>query len=664
MLDRPVTLRRDADPRSPFLALLKGGTRLQIEGPHETRPFVGISGQRRQLLRLAVRRVDDGAQSDLSGWITEEQAPSVFTEETRHLVPPRHIAAHSNAAEDNNENTPRPPSRKAEVVACGEREPLLGGAYTSSVVTSKNDESGSAEPALVPPGLIQDGPVGLATAPRPPASLPPPPPSVPRTPPASVTPESHAPAANRGVRLPSVGGPSPRRAAQRMATATDPGQRASEGSHRSATAAGAGSAPDQPQHLQRRSSARRTLTPAVEYGSGAPPHTPRKKAASIDGQAGCMLHVRGIGAGGCKSEELLRQVFAPHGELVSVQIRDHTNRTMGVDKSWALVTMATEASAQSALRAAAVMAPDGTTRLQVTKFSPKKAAASTGAMKAVLREAEEDSEAHQRLKRGSVMERKSVRELAVSAQNYDSSEEDEEEADQQQQLAAVAGLTKGEEEVYRRSKQTGIPPKPGDKLRLLSNQREFTAAFHRFVRDPRVGWSEAKRELSPTLRIVCHALTTLCAFPADALRGFEGTVVAVFPLDKGRPGNQTVLMQFDDEYVAKKLKRLASSPSTVGRSTLPSECYHSFPSLEEELDAAAETRLEQTATAGILHVNASDRSRTAFMRYFEERWTTVHRGPAQGQQPVSLVRRCPSARQWNTPVEFAIAHCTCDSDGG
>jgi hypothetical protein len=32
-----------------------------------------------------------------------------------------------------------------------------------------------------------------------------------------------------------------------------------------------------------------------------------------------------IGAGGCKSEELLQQVFAPHGEVVSAQIRERAD---------------------------------------------------------------------------------------------------------------------------------------------------------------------------------------------------------------------------------------------------------------------------------------------------------------------------------------------------
>ena len=121
---------------------------------------------------------------------------------------------------------------------------------------------------------------------------------------------------------------------------------------------------------------------------GARPSSAATAAASLDGKAGCVLHVRGIGVGGCKSEALLRELFAPHGELLAAQIRDRTD-AQGADTSWALVTMATEAAAQSALGAAVVMAPDGRTRLQVTEYSRKQAAASTGGMTRVLSEAKE-----------------------------------------------------------------------------------------------------------------------------------------------------------------------------------------------------------------------------------------------------------------------------------
>ena len=45
-------------------------------------------------------------------------------------------------------------------------------------------------------------------------------------------------------------------------------------------------------------------------------------ARHVLGDGGCTLHVRHIGPGGCKSEALLRRVFAPHGELVGAKIRE------------------------------------------------------------------------------------------------------------------------------------------------------------------------------------------------------------------------------------------------------------------------------------------------------------------------------------------------------
>eukprot|EP01046_Picozoa_sp_COSAG06_P017894 COSAG06_NODE_1230_length_10161_cov_2.903498_5_plen_526_part_00 len=121
--------------------------------------------------------------------------------------------------------------------------------------------------------------------------------------------------------------------------------------------------------------------------SGVAPALDSAGQASSLGTAGCTLHVRHIGAGGCKSEVLLRKVFAPHGELISAQIRDRTN-AQGSDTSWALVTLITAAATQSALRST-VMALDGSTQLLATEYSHDQAAASTGGMKAVLTEAQE-----------------------------------------------------------------------------------------------------------------------------------------------------------------------------------------------------------------------------------------------------------------------------------
>jgi hypothetical protein len=422
VLARPTTLRRTSDPQSSFVALLEAGARLQLAGPHETRAIVGASGQRRQLLRLAVRRAD-GAEPGLAGWITEEQAPSVFTVETRHLV-----ASTTAPAPVTTPTAPTPLPASAPTYApapamallqstgeeADEFESLLAGS-TSPVDVGKADESGAPELAVLP-CLVAQPP----TQPQPP----------------------HARATNVSFATPPVvPGPSPGR--KRMPTAFP---------SRAAT--------KQP----------------------GPPKLTRRPTS------------------------------------------------------------------------------------------------------------------------------KGVRALTDVVKNYDSSEEEEE---ARQQLS-LAGHNKPEEQAYRRSKLTCRPPRPGDTVRLLSHERDFVAAFHRFIGDARVGWSEAKH----------------------ALRGFEGTVMAVFPLDEGRPGNKTVVMQFDDEYMAKKLRRLASVPTTLHRATLPPECYHSFPSLEQELEEAAEARLEEEGAdvaVGILDLDAVDRPRTAFMRYFAERF---QRGRAQ--QPLSL----------------------------
>ena len=138
----------------------------------------------------------------------------------------------------------------------------------------------------------------------------------------------------------------------------------------------------EPQHRDDSSPPRGAVAPR----SGAAAASGSAGQASTLGTAGCTLHVRHIGAG-CKSEALLRKVFAPHGELISAQIRDRKD-AQGSDTSWALVTLGTAAAAQSALRAT-VMAPDGSTQLRVTEYSHDQAAASTGGMKAVLTEAQD-----------------------------------------------------------------------------------------------------------------------------------------------------------------------------------------------------------------------------------------------------------------------------------
>eukprot|EP01046_Picozoa_sp_COSAG06_P027231 COSAG06_NODE_2393_length_6959_cov_2.624781_1_plen_562_part_00 len=127
------------------------------------------------------------------------------------------------------------------------------------------------------------------------------------------------------------------------------------------------------------------LPPAA--GDGSEEGVPGEMAAldSVDSRT---LHVRNIGIGGCKSEELLREVFAPYGEMVSAQIRERVD-DHGVDTSWALVNMRTDNAAQSVLGDTVVLAADGKTRLQVTKYSCKQAAASKGGMKQILNDRKE-----------------------------------------------------------------------------------------------------------------------------------------------------------------------------------------------------------------------------------------------------------------------------------
>ena len=105
----------------------------------------------------------------------------------------------------------------------------------------------------------------------------------------------------------------------------------------------------------------------------------------------CLLHVRNIGSGGCKSEELLKQVFGRYGEVLSATIRDRVDNT-GQDTSWALVQMANATGAAKARTAAFndedgvgagfVAALDNLTRLRVQPFN-KRVATSIGGMQAV-----------------------------------------------------------------------------------------------------------------------------------------------------------------------------------------------------------------------------------------------------------------------------------------
>ena len=107
--------------------------------------------------------------------------------------------------------------------------------------------------------------------------------------------------------------------------------------------------------------------------------SPLKPAAAVPG-GGRTLHVRNIGIGGCKTEVLLEQTFAPYGNMVAALIRDRVDAQSGDDTSWALVTMETRAAALSALHADRIMAPDDKTQLDVALYDPMQAAKSTGAL--------------------------------------------------------------------------------------------------------------------------------------------------------------------------------------------------------------------------------------------------------------------------------------------
>ena len=105
----------------------------------------------------------------------------------------------------------------------------------------------------------------------------------------------------------------------------------------------------------------------------------------------CLLHVRNIGPGGCKSVELLTEIFHRYGDVFSATIRDRVDKNTGQDSSWALVQMTDAAGASKALAAAAndrdefgadtIAALDGVTRLRVTLFDKKRAVSSKGGMK-------------------------------------------------------------------------------------------------------------------------------------------------------------------------------------------------------------------------------------------------------------------------------------------
>jgi hypothetical protein len=107
-------------------------------------------------------------------------------------------------------------------------------------------------------------------------------------------------------------------------------------------------------------------------------------------------------------------------------------------------------------------------------------------------------------------------------------------------------------------------------------------------------------------------------------------------------GNNTVTLQFDDDVVSKKLRRLALHPTMNNRAKLPDDCYHQFPSLEEELEAAAEQQSADAETGGIplggmgmgslLNLGGGStesrkKTSTAYSRYFMEKYRRAEVGP-------------------------------------
>eukprot|EP01048_Picozoa_sp_COSAG05_P010989 COSAG05_NODE_1006_length_6229_cov_614.704962_1_plen_2070_part_10 len=109
-------------------------------------------------------------------------------------------------------------------------------------------------------------------------------------------------------------------------------------------------------------------------------------------EAKCTLHVRGIGkvrGGKLLQDAPLKKLFSKYGKClhVSIRIREGAEvEGLKVNTSWALITMADEASVQSALRKPPTV---GKVLLEVNPFSLAKAKASTGAMKQLFAAHEE-----------------------------------------------------------------------------------------------------------------------------------------------------------------------------------------------------------------------------------------------------------------------------------
>jgi hypothetical protein len=124
-------------------------------------------------------------------------------------------------------------------------------------------------------------------------------------------------------------------------------------------------------------------TPAAQQASCPPaaqPTPPSPPQSALP--EGSTLHVRRIG-GVCESFAEISRVFSRLGTVLQATIR-HRESDDGQNTSWALVTMESSAAAQAAL-AQPVMA--GTVQLVVNPFSQTQAAASTGAMGRIQRQA-------------------------------------------------------------------------------------------------------------------------------------------------------------------------------------------------------------------------------------------------------------------------------------
>ena len=124
-----------------------------------------------------------------------------------------------------------------------------------------------------------------------------------------------------------------------------------------------------------------------------PEPEPKPKQRSAVTQAEHQIHVRGIGVDGWdgteegvgryENEESLEEIFGAFGTFIQATIRHRI--ADGQNTSWALVTMGDLESVDRALAAPAVMA--GTNKLVLNRYSKKQAAASTGAMARVQKEA-------------------------------------------------------------------------------------------------------------------------------------------------------------------------------------------------------------------------------------------------------------------------------------